>query len=98
MKKFYSIFIDLPWYVLMVPFIFILNELRFVFFEYISTTTYNKIVFISIIFFSDLIIFVICKLFIKNKIKAGILSILPLLFFNHYFDIFNYFLKFEIVL
>jgi len=98
MKKFYSIFIDLPWYVLMVPFIFILNELRFVFFEYISTTTYNKIVFISIIFFSDLIIFVICKLFIKNKIKAGILSILPLLFFNHYFVIFNYFLKFEIVL
>jgi len=97
MKKLYSLFLDIPWFVFLIPFIFILNELRFVFFEYSTTTTYDKIVFAVIILLSDLIIFALCWLLTKNKIKAGILSLLPLLCFNYYFDIYNELIKLNIV-
>lgn len=77
------------WYPLFIPLIFIINELRQDYFVFFTTTYSDKIYFALAILFSNIFVFFLFLLLLKNNHKAGILSIIPLLFIDYYFVFFN---------
>ncbi|MEI6124057.1 MAG: hypothetical protein WCQ95_10580 [Bacteroidota bacterium] len=84
-------------YPFFIPLILIFNELRSVYFDYISLGFYDKLVFSMIIFFTNITIYVLAYLLLKNKIKAGILILMPLMFLDFYFDAFNYLIQLSFI-
>ncbi len=94
MKRFFT---EWALYPFLIPLIFILNELRSVYYEYFSTGSIDKLIFILIIFFTNAAIYFIAYFVIKNKIKTGILVLIPLLFLDFYFDVFNYLIQFSFI-
>ena len=95
--KFKNLVTLFPVYTFLIPFIFILNELRTVYFYYYKTTFADKALFSLVIVLVALLIFLCCRLLTKNNVKAGLLSFFPLLLFVYYFDIFNYIVGFDFV-